>query len=173
VCWKCQAPGRSWALEAQPPAPSSETGCKVAKERLTVVRSRLSLDEIAHALRILQPDAMEKFRDARVTNWFAEIWGETLFGFRRHPSSNYPGSDARLALGPIGRFDISVRCFNRGYLKFQDSKYIGMGRKATLDDSRSFCVPAQSAQMPRSASTPVPARSAPRIRCGSRYACCP
>ena len=57
-----------------------------------------------------------------------------MLGFRRHASSNYPGSDAQLALGPIGRFDISVRCFNKGNIKFQKSKFIGSGRSATSDD---------------------------------------
>lgn len=106
----------------------------MARQNLVVVRSTLSLDEIARALRVAPDDAAEKFRDPRVASWFAEIWGETLFGFRRHVSSNYPGSDARLTLGPIGRFEISVRCFNRGAIKFQKSKFIGSGRKATQDD---------------------------------------
>jgi hypothetical protein len=34
----------------------------------------------------------------------------------------------------LGRFDISVRCFNRNTIKFQKSKFIGSGRSATLDD---------------------------------------
>ena len=85
----------------------------MAKQTLTVVQSTLSLEEVARALRISPVDAAEKFRDPRVTSWFAEIWGETLFGYKRHPSSNNPGSDAKLTLGPIGRFEISVRCFNK------------------------------------------------------------
>jgi hypothetical protein len=99
-----------------------------------MVRSRMSLDDIVRALRISELDALEKFRDARITSWFAEIWGETLFGFRRHPSSNYPGSDAQIRLGNIGRFDISVRSFNKRNIKFQKSKFIGSGRKATAND---------------------------------------
>src|SRR4051812_12871253 len=106
----------------------------MAKQPLTVVRSRVSLDEIAKALRISSKDALEKFTDPRVVSWLAEIWGETLFGFRRHPSSNHPGSDASLILGAIGRFDVSVRCFNKGNVKFQKSKFIGSGRKGTAND---------------------------------------
>ena len=106
----------------------------MARQALTVVRSTLALDEIARALRISSKDALEKFTDPRVVSWFAEIWGETLFGFRRHPSSNHPGSDASLVLGAIGRFDISVRCFNKGNVKFQKSKFIGSGRKGTTSD---------------------------------------
>jgi hypothetical protein len=104
------------------------------KRHLEVVRSTMPLDEIARGLRISTEDAIEKFKDPRVASWFAEIWGETLFGFRRHPSSNNPGSDAKLALGAIGRFEISVRCFNKGNIKFQKSKFIGSGRSATPND---------------------------------------
>jgi hypothetical protein len=106
----------------------------VAKQQLVVVQASLSLAEIARSLRISESDAIEKFQDPRVTSWFAEIWGETLFGYRRHVSSNHPGSDAQLALGPIGRFDISVRCFNKGNIKFQKSKFIGFGRNASAED---------------------------------------
>jgi hypothetical protein len=112
----------------------SITVCIVAKQQLVVVQAHLSLAGLARSLRISEPDAIEKFQDPRVTSWFAEIWGETLFGYRRHASSNHPGSDAQLALGPIGRFDISVRCFNKGSIKFQKSKFIGFGRSASADD---------------------------------------
>jgi hypothetical protein len=37
-------------------------------------------------------------------------------------------------LGDIGRFDISVRCFNTNGIKFQKSKFIGSGRHTTPDD---------------------------------------
>lgn len=104
------------------------------KRPLTVVRSVVSLEDIANALRISSTDALEKFQDPRVASWFAEIWGETLFGFLRYPSSNNPGSDGKITLGPIGRFEISVRCFNRGNIKFQKSKFIGSGRTATPND---------------------------------------
>jgi len=106
----------------------------VAKQQLVVILSNLSLAELARSLRISERDAIEKFQDPRVTSWFAEIWGETLFGYRRHASSNHPGSDGQVALGPIGRFHISVRCFNKGSIKFQKSKFIGYGRKTSADD---------------------------------------
>ncbi len=77
---------------------------------------------------------MAKFQDARVTSWFAEIWGERLFNYTKHASANHAGSDAAIMLGDIGRFDISVRCFFRNTLKFQKSKYIGSRRSATFQD---------------------------------------
>jgi hypothetical protein len=106
----------------------------MAKDRLTILEAALSADEIGTALRLSPVDVVAKFQDPRVTSWFAEIWGERLFGYKKHFSSNHPGSDARIELGDMGRFDISVRCFMRNTIKFQKSKFIGSGRKATAED---------------------------------------
>jgi len=106
----------------------------MAKSALTVLRTKLSLDDISKALRITPEEAVAKFQDARITSWFAEIWGERLFNYTKHPSANHPGSDAAIALGDIGRFDIGVRCFFRNKIKFQKSKFIGSGRRATMAD---------------------------------------
>jgi hypothetical protein len=106
----------------------------MAKAPLTVLRTGLSLDEISKALRITPDEAIAKFQDARVTSWFAEIWGERLFNYTKHLSANHPGSDAAIALGDIGRFDIGVRCFFKNTIKFQKSKFIGSGRSATNED---------------------------------------
>lgn len=101
---------------------------------LTVLRTELSIVALKDALHISMDDVVTKFQDARVTSWFAEIWGERLFNYTKHVSANHPGSDAAIALGNIGRFDIAVRCFNRNTLKFQKSKFIGSGRSASVDD---------------------------------------
>jgi hypothetical protein len=104
------------------------------KEPLTIWCAELSVSEIGAALKLTPEDVIAKFRDARITSWFAEIWGERLFSYRKHTSSNHPGSDASIPLGAIGRFDISVRCLTRAGIKFQKSKNIGSGRSATLED---------------------------------------
>ncbi len=104
------------------------------KDKLTIIETELSLQEIGNALRITEEDALLKFKDPRITSWFAEIWGERLFSYKKHVNTNHPGSDGTISLGAIGRFDISVRCFNRGAVKFQKSKHIGSGRSATVDD---------------------------------------
>lgn len=106
----------------------------MAKPALIVLRTQLSLPAISEALRISPEDAVSKFQDARVTSWFAEIWGERLFNYTKHASANQAGSDAAIALGDIGRFDIGVRCFFRNTIKFQKSKFIGSGRSATTQD---------------------------------------
>lgn len=106
----------------------------MTKDRLTIVETELSLAELSRALRIAPDDAIAKFRDPRVTSWFAEIWGERLFGYKKHISSNHPGSDAAINLGTMGRFDIGVRCFYGSTIKFQKSKFIGSGRSATPED---------------------------------------
>ena len=80
------------------------------KDKITIVEAELSLIDLSKALRISPIDAMAKFRDPRITSWFAEIWGERLFGYKKHLSSNHPGSDAAINLVTMGRFDIGVRC---------------------------------------------------------------
>lgn len=106
----------------------------MAKLPLTILETELSTEAIADALRLTPEQVVAKFQDPRVTSWFAELWGERLFQYAAHANPNYPGSDAAMALGDIGRFDIAVRCFMRNTLKFQKSKFIGSGRKATADD---------------------------------------
>ena len=106
----------------------------MAKEALIIFETELSAEEISKALRVTLEEAIRKFRDPRVTSWFAEIWGERLYNYKAHTNPNHPGSDARIALGDIGRFDISVRCFYESSIKLQKSKFIGSGRKCTTDD---------------------------------------
>ena len=69
-----------------------------------------------------------------MTSWFAEIWGERLFSYKKHPNTNYPGSDASIDLGAIGPFEISVRSLTRAGIKFQKSRNIGSSRSATQSD---------------------------------------
>ena len=107
---------------------------RLPKDGITIVETELSLTDLSKALRISPLDAMSKFRDPNITSWFAEIWGERLFGYKKHLSSNHPGSDAAINLGTMGRFDIGVRCFFGGTIKFQKSKHIGSGRTATPED---------------------------------------
>jgi len=94
----------------------------------------LSVDDISQALKVTPADVIQKFRDGRVTSWFAEIWGERLFSYKKHLNSNYPGSDASIDLGAIGPFEISVRSLTRAGIKFQKSKNIGSSRSATQGD---------------------------------------
>ncbi len=103
-------------------------------QRLTILETTLSAETLAEALRLTPDQVIAKFKDPRITSWFAELWGEKLFGYRAHASANHPGSDATIALGEIGRFEIAVRCFNTGTIKFQKSKFIGSGRSASAED---------------------------------------
>jgi len=106
----------------------------MAKPKLTILETTLSAEELGRALRLTPEQVVSKFQDPRVTSWFAELWGEKLFQYTAHTNANFPGSDAAVALGDIGRFDIAVRCFMRNTLKFQKSKFIGSGRSATMED---------------------------------------
>ncbi len=109
-------------------------GSAASKRRLTCLKTALSVEEISQALKITPPDVVSKFRDARITSWFAEIWGQRLFRYTKHPNTNYPGSDASIDLGAIGPFEISVRCLTKAGIKFQKSSNIGSGRSATQND---------------------------------------
>jgi hypothetical protein len=109
-------------------------GSAVSKRRLTCLKTVLSVEEISQALKIAPADVVSKFRDGRVTSWFAEIWGERLFSYTKHLNTNYPGSDASIDLGAIGPFEISVRCLTKAGIKFQKSTNIGSSRSATQSD---------------------------------------
>jgi hypothetical protein len=109
-------------------------GSAASKPLLTYWKAELSVDEISRALKITPSDVVAKFRDGRVTSWFAEIWGERLFRYTKHPNSNYPGSDASIDLGAMGPFEISVRSLTNAGIRFQKSANIGSGRSASQSD---------------------------------------
>jgi hypothetical protein len=109
-------------------------GSAASQPHLTYWKAVLSVDEISHALKITPSDVIAKFRDGRVTSWFAEIWGERLFKYTKHPNSNYAGSDASIDLGAMGPFEISVRSLTGAGIRFQKSTNIGSGRSATQND---------------------------------------
>ncbi len=136
----------------------------MAKHPLTILEAELSVPAIGLALGLSPDEVLKKFSDPRVTSWFAEIWGERLFRYKAHLSSNHPGSDARVELGALGRFDISVRCFNRNTIKFQKSKFIGSGRSATLDDLIEFDRKRRAHRRRGSAPLPQAAFRAARIQ---------
>lgn len=103
------------------------------KEPMSVLEMSFSLDDIARSLFLSPDDVLEQFRDARLTGRLAEVWGTRLFGYHRHVNSNQPGSDGNIVLGPIGRYNISVRAF-RAVLRFQQSKFMGSGRTCSQED---------------------------------------
>jgi len=88
---------------------------------------------VAAALALTVAEVGELFGDARLTGRLAEVWGTRLYGYRRHTSSNHPGSDGVIQLGPIGRYSISVRSF-KASLRFQQSKFMGSGRTCSKED---------------------------------------
>jgi hypothetical protein len=63
-----------------------------------------------------------------VTSWFAEIWGERLFRYTKHPNSNYPGSDASIDLGAMGPFEISVRSLTNAGISGCRGGYQGLSK---------------------------------------------
>ena len=65
-------------------------GSVASKHRLTFWKTALSVDQISQALKINPAEVVAKFRDGRVTSWFAEIWGEQLFEYTKHPEHQLP-----------------------------------------------------------------------------------
>lgn len=106
----------------------------MSKRPLIFWKTELSVDQISQALKITPADVVSKFQDGRVTSWFAEIWGERLFSYKKHTNTNHPGSDASIDLGAMGPFEISVRSLTNAGIKFQKSANIGSGRSATQID---------------------------------------
>src|SRR5689334_15159550 len=109
-------------------------GSATLKRALIFWETALSVEQISQALKITPADVVSKFQDGRVASWFAEIWGERLFSYTKHTNTNYPGSDARIELGAIGPFEISVRSLTKAGIKFQKSANIGSGRNASQID---------------------------------------
>jgi len=109
-------------------------GSVASKRLLTCWKAVLSVDDLSNALKITPEEVVAKFRDGRITSWFAEIWGAKLFGYQKHLSSNHPGSDASIDIGLIGPYEISVRTVTNSGIKFQKSKDIGSSRGATQTD---------------------------------------
>lgn len=105
----------------------------MTKPVLIVPEITLDVEAIASALWLSPTEVAEEFRDPRLTGRLAEVWGVQMFGYQRHPNNNFPGSDAIIPVGPIGRYEIAVRAFSK-HIRFQQSKYQGVGRKCSPDD---------------------------------------
>ena len=103
------------------------------KPKLSIACAELDIESLRQSLGLTYDEVVEKFSDARVTSWFAEIWGERIFGYGRHLSANHPGSDGAVAFGEFGQIKVGVRCFRRNTLKFQKSVDIGAGRSSSKE----------------------------------------
>jgi hypothetical protein len=101
--------------------------------KLVVSRITFEVAAIAAALKINAEDVVKAFRDGRGAWPFTEIWGAKLYEFIKHANTNQAFSDGAVALKQLRDMHISVKALTTGKLKFQQSKYVGFGRKTNKD----------------------------------------
>ncbi|MEL6784729.1 MAG: hypothetical protein AAFO61_09910 [Pseudomonadota bacterium] len=98
---------------------------------MRVLRVQFNTDEIAKVLWLDPNQVEEAFRDGRGAWPFSEMWGERLFEFIKHRNSNQPSSDGAVSMLALGDFSISIKALSKNGVKFQQSKYVGVGRQST------------------------------------------
>lgn len=96
-----------------------------------LVISRIEFDpvKIAEALKITPDEVVDALRDGRGAWPFSEIWGERLYEFIKHSNTNNPVSDGAIALEQLRDVNVSIKALTKSTIKFQQSKYVGYGRK--------------------------------------------
>ena len=79
---------------------------------------------------MLKPDqVLKEFTDGRVISRFSEHWAAVLFEFEKSKNTNEKSTDGKIVHPLLGSIRIGVRSLTNSGIKFQDSKYIGSGRK--------------------------------------------
>lgn len=112
------------------------------KPALAVTRVLFDPDVIASALKITPDQAVAALRDGRGAWPLSELWGARLYDFLKHGNTNQPVSDGAVALGQLGDVNVSVKALTSSEIKFQQSKFVGIGRstdKAGLIASIEAC----------------------------------
>lgn len=89
---------------------------------------------IADALWIRRSQAEKEFKDGRVVSRFSEYWTEKLYGFKKSDNSNTAMYDGYILNPLLGKIYVSVRSLTKAGIKFQQSKFIGSGRKCSKQD---------------------------------------
>jgi hypothetical protein len=104
------------------------------KPQLVVSVVEFDAAAIAAALKLDEHQVVAALRDGRGAWPFSELWGERLFEFVKHSNTNQPSSDGAVALEQLRNVNVSVKALTKAGIKFQQSKYVGYGRKTTTDD---------------------------------------
>jgi hypothetical protein len=101
--------------------------------KLIISKITFDIAALSAALKISDDDVVAAFRDGRGAWPFTEIWGAKLYEFIKHANTNQAFSDGAVALKQLRDVKISVKALTGGKLKFQQSKYVGFGRKTDKD----------------------------------------
>jgi len=95
---------------------------------------KINIDLVSKALHIPEEAVIKEFRDGRVTSRFSEYWAAELYNFKKNNNTNKAAYDGTIEHPLLGSFCIGVRSLTKSGIKFQQSKYIGSGRKCTQKD---------------------------------------
>lgn len=106
----------------------------MTKPKLVVSIVVFDVDAIAAALKLQPEQVTAAFRDGRGAWPFSELWGERLFEFVKHSNTNEPSSDGAVALEQLRNVNVSVKSLSKAGVKFQQSKFVGFGRKTTKEN---------------------------------------
>jgi hypothetical protein len=89
---------------------------------------------VAEALQITEEQTIEGFRDGRVSSRFAEYWAASMFSLVLYTNKNHRSSDGYYTLPDGSKIEVSIRTLTARGIRFQDSKFIGVGRSCSLDE---------------------------------------
>lgn len=105
----------------------------MSKPLLVISELVFDVAAISEALHVSEADTITALSDGRGAWPFSEMWGQKLYEFVKHTNSNAPLSDGAFVLGQLGNASISVKALTKAGVKFQQSKYVGIGRKSTKE----------------------------------------
>lgn len=102
----------------------------------TLPKYEIRLNErlLSAALMIPEEVVVKEFRDGRVTSRFSEHWAAAIYDFEKAANTNEAVYDGTIHNPLIGTKYISIKSPTKGGVKFQQSKFVGMGRKCTKRD---------------------------------------
>ena len=108
------------------------------KKTLPIHRLCFNVPLLSAALNLEDFQIIESFKDGRVSSRFSEYWAGSLYGFEKCVNSNKPKYDGNVVHPLVENMElnVSVRSLTDKVV-FQQSKYIGGGRKCNLDDLKS------------------------------------
>lgn len=104
------------------------------KPKLVISSIVFDVDAIAAGLKLVPDQVVTALRDGRGAWPFSEFWGERLYEFVKHSNTNEPSSDGAVALDQLRNVNVSVKALSKAGVKFQQSKFVGSGRRTTKAD---------------------------------------
>ncbi len=101
-----------------------------------IVKIKFDPLKIAEPLWLTGEQVLEGFSDARVVSRFSEYWAAKVYGFVKCKNTNEAGYDGYIDSENTlqGVIAVAIRSIGKSGIKFQQSKFIGSGRKCTVED---------------------------------------